>query len=342
MEPLLPGFPAVILSGLYTDSSSLYHGFLFNGSTYTTLDHPLGPGRTFLLGISGSNIIGHYFDGSPGDGHDHAFLYNGSNFIPLEDPLGIGDTSVSGISGNNIVGTYGGRTGISHGFLYNGSTYTTVDDPLGLGGTAPAGISGSNIVGYYQESSGFVHGFLYNGSSYTTFDFSPTTETIPNGIDGNKIVGVYGDGSPGLRSFVATFAAGPPGDFNLDGTVDAADYVVWRKGLGTSYTQSDYDLWRSHFGQMAGSGASAIANTAVPEPSTAALIIITMAIVRWRRRKHVLAAHCCGPPQPPWLRHHLHDDRLSRQHRHQSLWHLRRQHCWGLLCARRYSSRLPL
>ena len=37
---------------------------------------------------------------------------------------------------------------------------------------------------------------------------------------------------------------GPPaayGDFNDDGIVDGSDYVVWRKGLGTTYTQSDYD-----------------------------------------------------------------------------------------------------
>ncbi len=26
------------------------------------------------------------------------------------------------------------------------------------------------------------------------------------------------------------------GDYNLDGTVDAADYTVWRDGLGTTFT----------------------------------------------------------------------------------------------------------
>jgi len=40
-----------------------------------------------------------------------------------------------------------------------------------------------------------------------------------------------------------------PGDFNHDGTVDGADYVVWRKGSGTKYTAADYDSWRTHFGQ---------------------------------------------------------------------------------------------
>jgi hypothetical protein len=65
----------------------------------------------------------------------------------------------------------------------------------------------------------------------------------------------------------------PPGDFNQDGTVDAADYVVWRKGVGTTYTQDDYDAWRANFGTslLAGSGAalpSAQPLSAIPEPST--------------------------------------------------------------------------
>jgi FG-GAP-like repeat len=66
-----------------------------------------------------------------------------------------------------------------------------------------------------------------------------------------------------------------PGDYNGNGTVDAADYVVWRKTQGTTVTpssgadgngdgmvdQDDYGVWRSRFGQMAsppaaGSGVS--------------------------------------------------------------------------------------
>jgi hypothetical protein len=65
-----------------------------------------------------------------------------------------------------------------------------------------------------------------------------------------------------------------PGDFNHNGLVDAADYVVWRKGLGTIYTQSDYGIWRAHFGQTAsGSGATAgLPSRAVPEPAPIALL----------------------------------------------------------------------
>ena len=36
-----------------------------------------------------------------------------------------------------------------------------------------------------------------------------------------------------------------PGDYNQNGVVDAADYVVWRNGLGTTYTPAGFDTWRS-------------------------------------------------------------------------------------------------
>jgi hypothetical protein len=74
-----------------------------------------------------------------------------------------------------------------------------------------------------------------------------------------------------------------PGDFNSDGKVNAADYVVWRKGLGTTYSQGDYSVWRSHFGQTAGSGAGANANAAVPEPTTPVLLMF--AVARWCLRR---------------------------------------------------------
>jgi hypothetical protein len=84
------------------------------------------------------------------------------------------------------------------------------------------------------------------------------------------------------------------GDFNLDGSVDAADYVVWRNGLGTIYTQNDYKIWRAHFGQIAGSGSTLPSaeplSAAVPEPSMAVLFTCSMAplfVARLRRRGRI-------------------------------------------------------
>jgi probable HAF family extracellular repeat protein len=84
------------------------------------------------------------------------------------------------------------------------------------------------------------------------------------------------------------------GDYNNDATVDAADYVVCRKGLGTTYTQTDYDVWRTHFGQTAGNGAvdalsgwSASAGPlsgGVPEP--AAWMLLLPATLATLLRRH--------------------------------------------------------
>ncbi|MEX2307412.1 MAG: CRTAC1 family protein [Pirellulales bacterium] len=76
-----------------------------------------------------------------------------------------------------------------------------------------------------------------------------------------------------------------PGDYNGNGIVNAADYVVWRKGLGTIYTQADYNVWRSRFGQSAGSGSGG--NTTVPEPASAWLLLALAAVFVAPARKRV-------------------------------------------------------
>ena len=40
-------------------------------------------------------------------------------------------------------------------------------------------------------------------------------------------------------------------DYNQNGTVDAADYVLWRKN---DSSQAGYDQWGAHFGQTTLSG----------------------------------------------------------------------------------------
>jgi hypothetical protein len=85
-------------------------------------------------------------------------------------------------------------------------------------------------------------------------------------------------------------AAGILGDYNGNGTVDAADYVVWRDNLNMSVTlpndetpgmvtQEDYTVWQANFGASAASGtAAAQASQTVPEPASIALITIVLGI----------------------------------------------------------------
>ena len=80
-----------------------------------------------------------------------------------------------------------------------------------------------------------------------------------------------------------------PGDFNEDSHVDAADYALWRKGLGTTHTPDDYLVWRAHFGETAngaGNGSISASASLAPEPAStapAALSVLAMLFVSRRR-----------------------------------------------------------
>lgn len=74
---------------------------------------------------------------------------------------------------------------------------------------------------------------------------------------------------------VVSIGAGIPGDFDQNGAVEPADFVIWCKYLSTVYSQSDYDAWRAHFGIHAGAGASLAAN--IPEPNSLLLLLAASA-----------------------------------------------------------------
>jgi hypothetical protein len=71
-----------------------------------------------------------------------------------------------------------------------------------------------------------------------------------------------------------------PGDFNRNGDVDAADYVVWRNGLGSIHAPGDFDTWRANFGKV-----SAIRGIlAAPEPTSYMLMLVAALLLLVRRR----------------------------------------------------------
>ena len=90
---------------------------------------------------------------------------------------------------------------------------------------------------------------------------------------------------------VALVVEGVAGDYNGDGTVDAADYTVWRDTFDSTTNLAadgdldgvvdadDYDVWVSNF------GATAFAATAaVPEPAAAPLVLLGVSTLLRRAR----------------------------------------------------------
>lgn len=133
-------------------------------------------------------------------------------------------------------------TGTEAMAVYGGPVPLTIGSTTHLGNLAP--LPGGDLQGDVMNGL-----FFYRGSRY---DISPVDIAILRDV--------------GLPVKTAT------GDFNQDGVIDAADYVVWRKGLGTTYLANEYNVWRAHFGERLSGGASVGATPAVPEPTTMAIV----------------------------------------------------------------------
>jgi hypothetical protein len=89
-------------------------------------------------------------------------------------------------------------------------------------------------------------------------------------------------------------------DYNVNGLVDAPDYVLWRKTLNGTATPAgsgadgnhdgtvnpaDYTLWQSHFGNPMGAGSGGGLSTgSIPEPTSCILLTIGLLLISASRR----------------------------------------------------------
>jgi hypothetical protein len=193
-----------------------------------------------------------------------------------------------------IVGSYAQQSGAKLAIEVGGTSAGTTYDVVNITSIA-------NIGGQLQLA--LLNWFVPGGSdTFTVLSAgSGLLGTFTNVANGQRLITLdslgsflvhYGSGSafnPNqvvLSSFVSAVL---PGDFNFDGKVDAADYVVWRKGLGTTHTPNGFNVWRAHFGQTAGSGSSSAAT--VPEPASVWLLMMGAVVGAWRRRRLIRQCH---------------------------------------------------
>jgi len=104
--------------------------------------------------------------------------------------------------------------------------------------------------------------FADSGTQYLTSLTADPVQSTVSGL-GNEFIATL----PARSIMTLVLAPRLPGDFNGDNVVNAADYTVWRNGLGSTYTLDDYDDWKTHFGETLPGGGSAAA-ASVPEPAT--------------------------------------------------------------------------
>ena len=218
----------------------------------------------------------------------------------LHNPVVLQSDSVISVSANggnpltgvidSIVSGPGGLTKHGTGTLilsnasdsYTGDTKVVAGGPLSI--TNPFLADGRDV-------------WLVTGSTFN-LNFSATDTIRSFFIDGiAQATGTWGAvGSvaahqsalitgAGLLNVTTLPPMGVPGDYNGNGVVDMADYVLWRNGgplqneVATtgSVTPEDYTEWRARFGNTSGSGSGALAvSAAIPEPGS--LLLATFAV----------------------------------------------------------------
>ena len=238
-------------NGPWTDSDADFQHLKFAGMPPGSAAFPFTPAGAWLEGKGG----------------DASRSFNGSLDLSKDD----GEIFVSflmrknldgGTSGDNVeVALADGTTQVVRvgstsddkfflGYLV-GSGQAVVGDPLTIGETYFVVLKGtSSASGNDQFFATFYdHTETVPDTEPTAWDLSWATssslmlDTLRLALGANA-TGAFDEFRLG-STWADVAVPSLPGDFNWDGRVDTADYVVWRKGLGTEYDESDYDVWRA-------------------------------------------------------------------------------------------------
>jgi hypothetical protein len=173
---------------------------------------------------------------------------------------------------------------------YTQSDTSTLE--IALGGSGPpdigqlivsgeASLAGTlNVVlDDFVPSGGESFEFLVAAGGITGAFDTINLPTLPFGLSWG-----LNDGVPNMLQLVVVDQL--PGDFNLDGAIDVADFVMWRKNDGSS---NGYLTWHQSFGEPFGGGAAAqhsatVPQTQIPEPAGVALLVWALVCLVFSRR----------------------------------------------------------
>lgn len=161
----------------------------------------------------------------------------------------------------------------------------------GLAARKPDSVDGGDTSGEFWQGLSATNGrvteaFLLGSSTFTNIR-SESLGNIFNTSGAQDLVftytNIFGDVVNGVVQYFTP--VGVPGDYNNNGIVDSADYVLWRNGgplqnevdnPGT-VNAGDYTAWRARFGNTSGSGTGT-GSAAVPEPNAGVLAVVALAL----------------------------------------------------------------
>ncbi|HVT26955.1 MAG TPA: SUMF1/EgtB/PvdO family nonheme iron enzyme [Lacipirellulaceae bacterium] len=232
-------------------------------------------GATWFLPTENQWYKAAYYDGTAGIYYDYPTR---SNMVP-DNNIPENDTGNSANYYNNSFTQDESYPLTSVGaYTSSESTYGTFDQ-------------GGNIWEWTETTGSPTSTRIVRGGAFDT-----DSSTLNAASRTNKSA-AFGNFDIGFRLATIPIPTGVPGDYNADNVVDAADYILWRENLNQSVTlpndstpgnvaQADYDVWRSHFGQASpGSGSGSLLTSAVPEPSTCALMVALACIAACNRMR---------------------------------------------------------
>jgi hypothetical protein len=216
--------------------------------------------------------------------------------IDFNNVLDVGTRTLSIASGraninHSLVAGAGGNVtnaatlGTAGSTILGGNLTSTGTLDIDIGGTVADQFDFFQINGTATLSGlldvELINGFMLSGTESFTVLTATTLNLVGGGL---TLSGPAADMFELIvmgNSLVLNADLGVDGDYNGDGKVDAADYVVWRK---TDGSPDNYILWRANFGNPPGSGS--LAEGAVPEPGVVAMLCLASACLfgvrRWR------------------------------------------------------------
>ena len=186
------------------------------------------------------------------------------------------NSAVTGGSGNVFnSGTLGGG-GTINGALTNNGAGTLVAEILGDG---QANVLGLDVTGTATLDGllDVIGGFTPTSGAFTVLS---ALSVVDNGLALTPAADAIYNLSFTSNSVVLTFDAGIPGDFNDDGIVGGADFLLWQRDPGVGALAD----WELNYGTTSPLVASA---TGVPEPATVLMLVVGLAagvVTRVRNR----------------------------------------------------------
>jgi hypothetical protein len=264
-----------------------------------------GSGGGIYVSGAAAKIVNSTISGNTSGMHG-AGLYGTQNFFAEQPTFTVEHSTIANNSAVGLGGglfTTGGAISLNHAIVASnsaslgmdftallgtvvGANYSLIGNGQGTGlAESPVGFpdTNGNLVG------GPVHGIIDpllgpladNGGPTLTRALLPNSPAINSG-DLEAMAGQGGvplhdqRGLPftrisGGRIDIGAFEVQPtPIDFNYDGFVDVADYVMWRKVLTTTFEEG-YGIWTTHFGESVGGGAIGEADEVLGDSPSAAL-----------------------------------------------------------------------